>query len=1045
MLTVRLLGPPELLLDQRSLTALRRKNRALVYYLAAHAQALTRDHLLTLFWPDYERRAAQRILRAMLHELRKQLGATLLADDDRLGLAPDTWVDARIFRASLASSGSDLAALASTLELHRGDFLDDFSLPDAPAFNDWVAAERERYRSLMIRGLTSLSQLHEGGGKYIAALAALSRALAFDPLQEDLQRSAIRLHYLNGDRAGAIRRYEMLRRLLDEEMGVPPMAETRALYDAIITDRLPIPGPPPTVTVPPEPAVQPRQTQAALLPFTGRGAELRTLKALAPAGKLILIEGEAGIGKTRLVEEYTAVHQPALRHDQQRPALVLRGIAYESEQGFAYQPVIDAVRSLFHDPEWTALCARLSLAQFWLAEVARLIPDLTLFFPNLVPASEPADESRLWESLRQLLMHLARQHPILLVLDDLQWADSSTVGLLGYLVRRAASPSLMLLGAARPIGAHSKLAMLLQTLSHEDRLARLELSALTTTEIVAISQRFSPADGRQLSEWLIHQSEGNPYFLTELIRYALDSRLLAPDGAFDTAALSWSPILPPTIRNLILSRLVRLSEDARRVLELAAVIGYEFDFAILAQTAALAESALLDTLDELRAAALITSSPDERYMFDHSLTMEVVYRDIGEARYRSLHRHIAERLEQMHGDQPDTVAGLIAYHFARGNAPQRAAPYAFRAGNHAAGLAAWSEAIAFFEQALSAETDDARRIAIYMALGDSHFHYGNLARATEHFRAAITLAQSCGDLSDLEAAHLALNQTLLPQGRWLEASAQGEALGRSGPPELAACAEFMWGSGLALESAHPAEAEYHLREAAKLLARQSGYTSLVKPAQITYLLANVLGQQGNNTGAAAAYLDVLRLVHEDQTQLDLHRHIFLYNNLAYQLHLLNDPSAAEYAEAGIKLANEKGSHSHLTYLLSTSGEIALARNDLESAERLFDEGLALAQRIPIPERIAGLSANLGLVARARGQTELAKERFLEALARAEALGGHHMVASVQLWLAPLLPADDARAMLSKARALIEGGGFQRLYTELTRLERQLFPDELTPI
>src|SRR5262245_45258276 len=119
MLTVRLLGPPELLLDQRSLITPRRKNRALVYYLAAHHQALTRDHLLALFWPDYERRAAQQILRVMLHQLRKLLGATLLIDDDRLGLAPDTWVDARSFAISLASSRADIVALTSILELYR--------------------------------------------------------------------------------------------------------------------------------------------------------------------------------------------------------------------------------------------------------------------------------------------------------------------------------------------------------------------------------------------------------------------------------------------------------------------------------------------------------------------------------------------------------------------------------------------------------------------------------------------------------------------------------------------------------------------------------------------------------------------------------------------------------------------------------------------------------------------------------------------------------------------------------------------------------------
>lgn len=229
-LHIQLLGIPQLSLNNRPLDALRRKNRALLYYLAAHTQPQTRDHLLTFFWPDHERSAAQQILRTMLHDLRKHLGESLLAEGDMLALAPDTIVDARCFERELSARQADIAALTATLELYRGDFLTGFSLADTPQFDDWVASERERYRLLAIRGFTRLAQLHESQRHYANALDALTRALAFDPLQEDLQRSALRLHYLNGDRAGAIRCYESLRQLLDAELGVPPMPETRALY-----------------------------------------------------------------------------------------------------------------------------------------------------------------------------------------------------------------------------------------------------------------------------------------------------------------------------------------------------------------------------------------------------------------------------------------------------------------------------------------------------------------------------------------------------------------------------------------------------------------------------------------------------------------------------------------------------------------------------------------------------------------------------------------------------------------------------------------------
>src|SRR5215207_3443999 len=237
MLSIQLLGAPLLLLDGRPLNVPRRKSRALLFYLAARTTPATRDHLLALLWPDHDRSAAQQILRTSLHGLRKALGPALIVGDDTLSIAPDTDLDIRRFEAGLSAT-ADLETLTSALVLYRDDFLADFSVPDAEAFEAWADAERARYRQLVTDGLATLAQRYQARQDYPAAREALARALAFNPFQEDLQRAALRLDYLAGDRAGAIRRYESLRRLLDDEFGVPPMDETRALYDAIITDSL---------------------------------------------------------------------------------------------------------------------------------------------------------------------------------------------------------------------------------------------------------------------------------------------------------------------------------------------------------------------------------------------------------------------------------------------------------------------------------------------------------------------------------------------------------------------------------------------------------------------------------------------------------------------------------------------------------------------------------------------------------------------------------------------------------------------------------------
>ncbi|HET9223268.1 MAG TPA: BTAD domain-containing putative transcriptional regulator [Roseiflexaceae bacterium] len=335
MLSVALFGPPRMALDGRPLTISRRRSRALLYYLAAQDAPVSRERLLALFWPDHERAAAQQILRTNLHGLRKSLGAWLLAEDDALALAPGTDVDARRFATRLAAPAGGTAELAEALALYRGDFLADFSLADVPAFDDWAAAERERYRRMAARGWAALANQRELARDWAAAIDALERAIAFDPLQEDLQRAAMRLHYLSGDRAGAIRRYEQLRRLLDDELGVPPLDETRALYDAIITDSLPTNDDRPTTNdqVADKETRRPGDKEqfyfpvsqspglplslvvgdqsSSVLPFTGRAAELELLRELPPGQGLVLIEGEPGIGKTRLAMEYLRDLDPA--------------------------------------------------------------------------------------------------------------------------------------------------------------------------------------------------------------------------------------------------------------------------------------------------------------------------------------------------------------------------------------------------------------------------------------------------------------------------------------------------------------------------------------------------------------------------------------------------------------------------------------------------------------------------------------------------------------------------------------------------------------
>ncbi|WP_240695562.1 AAA family ATPase [Candidatus Chloroploca sp. Khr17] len=1035
MLVVTLFGAPRLVRDGVIVELPRRRARALVYYLAAQTAPVSREQLLGLFWPDHDRSGAQQLLRTTLHAVRRALGPALVSGEYQLGLEAD--VDYRTLLATIQKPNADEAALAWALHGYRDDLLTDFSLADAEPFEDWLAAERERARMLAIRGFTRLARLAEGRQAYQVALDALRQALAFDPLQEDLQRDAMRLHYYAGDRVGAIRRYEHLQDLLDAEVGVPPMQATRELYDALITDALVRPpaehvavelsraGEVSLVTRPSAPTpLQPPSLLA--LPFIGRQTELALIAEAVTQGQLVLIEGEPGIGKTRLATEFLGQH--VAEH-----GLVLVGAARELEQSLPYQPVIAALRMLATHPRWSALRAQLDLAPLWLREVARLVPELAEALPGQPIALGNAEEARLWEGVAQLVMALVRHVPVGLLLDDLHWADASTLGLVSYLLRRSQGTQVSVLATTRPVPPRHALATLRAGLTRENHLRRLALQRLHPTETAFLAQQLCPHDVEATAAWIQQTTEGNPYILVEVLSHALATGMLGPDGHLHLDSAT-APIVPPTVYSLIEARLTRLAEGARRVLDAAVVAGREFEFEVAARAAALSEQAALDALDELQAARLVEPLDERRYRFDHSLTVEVAGHELGIPRQRSLHRRIAEAMEALHRNELDAMAGMIAWHFAQGGAPERAAEYALRAARRATAVAAWSEATALFAQAL-AGSQPAERFVILLDLGEALAQQGEGARAAERLREALALATN---ETQANHARLKLAGVLVAQARYAEVIDLVRDLATQGTPGERAQALFRWGTALSLEGADLGEAALRLGEAERLVIAQASLDQTAL-AQVRFELGSVAAQQGDLPRAVAYYHEAMHVADAvseapDRLNQAMMWRILARNNLAYHLHLLGDLEPAEgYLGEALKLAEAAGFLGLQPYLLSTKGELALAREQLDHAEQAFSAGLALAERLDVPERIAGLVANLGLVALRRGETSLAIHRLSTAQAQADALGTHHLAAQIRIWLAPLLPPHEARTLFAEARGIAEAGKRQRLLDELAHI------------
>ena len=464
--------------------------------------------------------------------------------------------------------------------------------------------------------------------------------------------------------------------------------------------------------------------------------------------------------------------------------------------------------------------------------------------------------------------------------------------------------------------------------------------------------------------------------------------------------------------------------------------GREFELEIVARAAALSDQASLEAASELEDAGLILPQAGMQYAFDHSLIMEVAYQEVGEPRHRLMHRRLAEALEaSLSRRQLDELAGELATHFIEGNAIKRAAPYAFRAGEQAARLAAWHDAIDFFHQALLGFEQE-NRFPVLMALGQANLASGALQQAAEAYQQALDIASGRGNREQMDQAALALGRAFLTQGRYQDTIALARQVREDGLPINAVSAEFTWGTALSLEGAHLEEAAIHLRQAQDLCCATMDTEPInqVNQARILFELGGISAQRGDLPEAIDLYRQVKELACNTGDD-GVMWCVLANNNLAYHLHLTGDLSALEYAETGLSLAQANGLFELLPYLYSTLGEIALGQDgDLQVSGEYFRLGLGLAERFVMEERIAGLTANLGRLELKRGNRDKAIDLLSVALAKAQSLGTRHQWAQIQLWLAPLLPADERRERLSQVREFAESGGRKILLEQIKQIE-----------
>jgi len=485
--------------------------------------------------------------------------------------------------------------------------------------------------------------------------------------------------------------------------------------------------------------------------FVGREEQVHELRAgledaLSGKGRIQLLVGEPGIGKTRTAEELATY--AALRGAQ-----ALWGRCYEGEGAPAYWPWVQIIRAYVHDREPKTLLSEMGPGA---ADIAEVVSEVRERLPGLpAPPQLDAEEARfrLFDGITSFLKNASSGQPIVLIVDDLHWADKPSLLLLQFLAKELEGARLLLLGTYRDVevGRQHPLEETLAELARSPRCDRVLLRGLSEHDVARfIELSAGRAPPAALVEVVYRETEGNPFFVHEVVR------LLQADGRLDRPEdiASWSVEIPQGVRQVIGRRLNALSEECNRALTIASVIGREFDLRVLARAGELSEDRTLELLDlaeDARIVAEVEGAPGA-YRFSHALVRETLYEEIRSTRRVRVHRTVAEVLEEFHAGKLDAHLAELSYHFceaAPGGDVEKAVDYAVRAAERATASLAFEEAASHTERALIAlearePVDGARRCELLLALGAAQYRSGAPVKSRETFRQALALARDIG-------------------------------------------------------------------------------------------------------------------------------------------------------------------------------------------------------------------------------------------------------------------------------------------------------------
>ncbi len=740
MIRVRLFGGFEVWHGERQLRGFEsQKVRALFVYLACHlGRAFSREHLAGLLWPEQEEDGARHALRQAIYNLRSALpgrdSATppLLVSHGEIRINPSAglWVDVHAFEDSIkrgaARDAADPHHLATAVQLYRGDFLAGFFVRDSASFEEWLLAEQERLREATVEALRSLIESYRKRGEYRFGLHYARRLVALEPLAEEPRRTLMRFYAMTGRRSQALAEYEDLVALLDRELGVDPLAETRELYESIRDDA-------PTQGIP----ITDGEPIGPIIPLAGRRGAWERLRdcwrrTLAADAPVTVVEGETGIGKTRLIRTFLDAVSGSRR------IVVLRGAGRPSLLPSPFLPWLDLLRGAFDEAAEGGGPDPAALPPEKFADLVRLLPELGPRRPELpgpAPLKRAADRRRMFDTVIDYLAAFCTAGlgmatvPLVIFVDDLHLVDPDSLELLHAAIARLRGRPCWFLLATETNDQGDGSPLYLSVVEGSERIEIRRFDGAAVEEIAVSLVGDDRAS--ELTRWLLERSRGLPFAIAELINLLWDEGLLTPgeNGIWQLAPSLATAMVPASgeLGALLGERVRRLPSSIRRLAIQAAFAGWSFEAEIL-QKAADEHPAVVEIGLELllkrwlirqsirywsnfgRASDVVLWKRGARrgsFEFAHQQVREALASSVAPVRQRTLHARVAVALETLSTDRLESHFEELANHFLAAEMWDRAIPYLERSEVRARGLLARSAATRYADAAARARSERA--------------------------------------------------------------------------------------------------------------------------------------------------------------------------------------------------------------------------------------------------------------------------------------------------------------------------------------------------